>query len=131
MSLHLDRAPVPLIEPQYAQATALAWPHNIATQMSIGSSVLVCRMTKQMPSGTIICEIMEIKSGLIVTQQGRNERDQHRNNKRTPRNKAGHAASHPKGAAAERLHDPQKPVFPRTCFGPARAEDAFTGCEKL
>ena len=38
----------------------VAWPTRMAIQMSMGSSVAVCWMTKQIPSGTTICETTEI-----------------------------------------------------------------------
>ena len=38
----------------------VAWPMRMAIQMSIGSSVAVRWMTKQMPSGTTICDTIEI-----------------------------------------------------------------------
>src|SRR6266550_2669416 len=45
----------------------VTWPARIASQMSIGSSVPVWRITKQMPSGTRICEIIEMYNGLFVS----------------------------------------------------------------
>src|SRR5688500_17083187 len=42
------------------RAPRIAWPARIATQMSIGSSVPVSLITKQIPSGTMICEMMEM-----------------------------------------------------------------------
>jgi hypothetical protein len=60
ISVDDDVAPAPLVEAQHAQDAAVTWPTRMASQMSSGSSVPVCWITKQMPSGTTTCETIEM-----------------------------------------------------------------------
>jgi len=51
---------LPWLNRSTLSAHRVAWPTRIAIQMWIGWSVPVCWITKQMPNGTMICEMIEM-----------------------------------------------------------------------